>query len=256
MPSHRRPHPAADRVNRMGQNWRRISDMAGLELLESPRAAAVSGPLAETSVLQQPSADDGSALGGPALGSEAAGAEVTALLQRWGAGDATALDALLPLVYADLRGIARRELYGHRGHDTLQPTALVNDVFVRLLGSDRPQCLGSRAHLFNTAARIMRQLLVDRARRAACDKHGGAWKRDDFACALDLPIPECTVLPELDAALDELARLDERMAKVVELRYFTGLSVAEVARLLEVEERTVYRDWAAARAWLRDRLSE
>lgn len=191
----------------------------------------------------------------PASGSEGGDADVTVLLQRWGAGDADALDALLPLVYADLRALARRELHGHRGHDTLQPTALVNDVFLRLLGGERPQCLHSRAHLFNTAARIMRQLLVDRARRAATDKHGGAWKRDDFACALDLPIPEYTQLPELDAALDELARLDARMAKVVELRYFTGLSVAEVARLLELEERTVYRDWAAARAWLRDRLS-
>lgn len=185
-----------------------------------------------------------------------ADAEATVLLQRWGAGDAQALESLIPLVYADLRGIARRELHGHRGHDTLQPTALVNDVFLRLLGSETPQRLTSRVHLFNTAARIMRQLLVDRARRAASEKHGGAWKRDDFTRALDLPIPEQTLLPELDAALDELARLDERMAKVVELRYFTGLSVAEVARLMDVDERTVYRDWAAARAWLRDRLGE
>lgn len=183
-------------------------------------------------------------------------ADATVLLRRWSDGDTDALDALLPLVYADLRGIARRELHGHRGHDTLQPTALVNDVFLRLLGSEQPQKLTSRAHLFNTAARIMRQLLVDRARRAASEKHGGAWKRDDFTRALDLPIPDQTQLPELDAALDELAKLDERMAKVVELRYFTGLSVAEVAALLGVEERTVYRDWAAARAWLRDRLAE
>ena len=182
-------------------------------------------------------------------------ADATQLLQRWSAGDAQALDALLPMVYAELRGIARRELHGHRGHDTLQPTALVNDVFVRLLGRDAPQQLTSRAHLFNTAARIMRQLLVDRARRAASEKHGGEWKRDDFTRALDLPIPDDTRLPELDAALVDLSKIDERMAQVVELRYFTGLSVAEVATLLGVEERTVYRDWAAARAWLRDRLA-
>lgn len=182
--------------------------------------------------------------------------DTTVLLRRWGEGDGDALEALLPHVYADLRGIARRELHGHRGHDTLQPTALVNDVFVRLLGGDAAQRLTSRAHLFNTAARIMRQLLVDRARRAASEKHGGAWKRDDFTRALDLPIPESTRLPELDAALDELARLDARMAKVVELRYFAGLSVAEVAVLLEVDERTIYRDWAAARAWLHDRLAD
>ncbi|GAB2511377.1 ECF-type sigma factor [Lysobacter humi (ex Lee et al. 2017)] len=182
--------------------------------------------------------------------------DTTVLLRRWGEGDGAALEALLPHVYADLRGIARRELHGHRGHDTLQPTALVNDVFVRLLGGDAAQRLTSRAHLFNTAARIMRQLLVDRARRAASEKHGGGWKRDDFTRALDLPIPESSRLPELDAALDELARLDARMAKVVELRYFTGLSVSEVAVLLEVDERTIYRDWAAARAWLHDRLAD
>ena len=180
--------------------------------------------------------------------------EATVLVQRWSAGDGKALEQLLPLVYADLRAMARRELHGHRGHETLQPTALVNDVFVRLLGSEQAQ-LQSRAHLFNAAARIMRQLLVDRARKAASEKHGGLWRRDDFTQALNLPIPDETHLPELDAALSELAKIDERMAKVVELRYFVGLSVAEVAQLLEVEERTIYRDWAAARAWLRDRLS-
>lgn len=181
--------------------------------------------------------------------------DATILVQRWSAGDGAALEALLPLVYADLRTIARRELHAHRGHDTLQPTALVNDVFIRLLGGEQPQ-LASRAHFFNMAARIMRQLLVDRARRAATDKHGSAWRRDDFTLALNLPIPENSHLPELDEALSELAQLDERMAKVVELRYFIGLSVAEVAMLLDVEERTVYRDWAAARAWLRDRLGD
>lgn len=181
-------------------------------------------------------------------------ARAEALLSRWQAGEARALDELLPLVYADLRAMARRELRDHRGHDTLQATALVNDVFLRLLGSAPP--LHSRAHLFNTAARVMRQLLVDRARRAASDKHGGGWRRDEFDRALDLPIPEHTRLPDLDDALRGLAQLDERMAQVVELRYFTGLSAAETARVLGVDERTVYRDWAAARAWLRDRLQD
>lgn len=184
------------------------------------------------------------------------GDDATVLVQRWSAGDAQALDQLLPMVYSELRAIANRELRGHRGHDTLQPTALVNDVFLRLLGAEQPQQLHSRAHLFNTAARIMRQLLVDRARKAASDKHGGQWRRDDFTQALNLPIPDDTRLPELDDALRELATIDERMAKVVELRYFVGLSVAEVASLLDVEERTIYRDWAAARAWLRERLED
>ncbi len=182
--------------------------------------------------------------------------QVTQLVQRWSEGDATALDRLLPMVYADLRGIARRELYGHRGHDTLQPTALVNDVLLKLIDRERPQALHSRAHLLHTAARMMRQMLVDRARSAASDKHGGGLLRDDFTRALELPIPDNTQLPELDKALDALAQLDERMAKVVELRYFVGLSVAEVANVLELDERTVYRDWASARAWLRERLQD
>jgi RNA polymerase sigma factor (TIGR02999 family) len=183
----------------------------------------------------------------------AGGDDPTVLLQRWSAGDAQALDRLLPLVYADLRRIAARELAGHRGHETLQPTALVHDVFVRLLGKE-PPAIASRDHLFHLAARVMRQLLVDRARKSASEKHGGLFRRSDFAEALELPIPDDTRLPDLDDALTALAALDERMARVVELRYFVGLSVPQVAQLLEVEERTVYRDWAAARAWLRERL--
>lgn len=182
--------------------------------------------------------------------------QVTRLVQRWSEGDASALERLLPMVYADLRAIARRELHGHRGHDTLQPTALVNDVLLKLIDRERPQALLGRAHLFHTAARMMRQMLVDRARSAASDKHGGGLLRDDFTRALELPIPEDTRLPELDKALDALARLDERMARVVELRCFVGLSVAEVANVLELDERTVYRDWASARAWLRERLQD
>ena len=182
--------------------------------------------------------------------------DITHLMQRWSAGDGGALDALLPKVYAELRRLARIQLGRQQGHDTRQATALVNDVLLKLIDRDVPQRLESRAHLYNTAARMMRQLLVDRARSANADKHGGGWLRDDFTRALDLPIPEQTRLPELDAALTELAALEPRMAQVVELRYFIGLSVAEVAAMLELEERTVYRDWAAARAWLKDRLGD
>lgn len=182
--------------------------------------------------------------------------EVTHLVQQWSAGETAALDRLLPMVYAELRRLARIQLGKQQGHDTLQATALVNDVLLKLMGREAPQALQSGAHLYNTAARMMRQMLVDRARSAAADKHGGGWLRDDFTRALDLPIPEQTRLPELDAALSELARLEPRMAQVVELRYFVGLSVAEVATMLELEERTVYRDWAAARAWLKDRMCD
>ena len=173
----------------------------------------------------------------------------TELLQRWRAGESDALDSLLPQVYGELRKLAASALGAHRGHETLQPTALLNEVFVRLLSAGKVD-LENRKHLFATAAKIMRQILVDRARRAASEKHGGDWQRESFVEAMRLPIPEHTDLDKLDAALDDLAQTHERMARVVELRYFVGLSVAEVASVLEVEERTVYRDWSLAKAWL------
>ncbi|MFO0042912.1 MAG: ECF-type sigma factor [Pseudomonadota bacterium] len=180
--------------------------------------------------------------------------EITGWLARWGEGDVAALDRVLPQVYDDLRRLAAHALRGPRDHDTLQPTALVHDVFVRLLGADAVD-LRSRRHLVPTAAKLMRQVLIDRARAARRDKRGGGeWQRVDFIEAMALPIEADTHLPSLDAALTALAALDLRMAQVVELRVFAGLEVAEVARLLEIDERTVYRDWAMARAWLRDRL--
>lgn len=179
---------------------------------------------------------------------------VTDLLSSWRAGDATALDALLPLVYAELRTLAASQLRG-QGHATLQPTALVHDVFVRLLGAQRID-ISSRKHLFTTAAKIMRQILIDRARAQSRDKRGGAHaQRVDFIEALALPLPEDSQLPALTEAIDALRALDARVADIVELRYFVGLSVAEIAVLLEIDERTVYRDWALARAWLKDFLS-
>lgn len=182
------------------------------------------------------------------------GDNVTQLLQRWQAGESTALDRLLPLVYADLRRIAAAQLRHKSGHTTLQTTALVHDVLLRLL--ERPGLqLHDSAHLFNAAARMMRQRLVSRLRASISDKHGGGWRRDDFAQALDLPIPEHTDLAELDHALGELEAAAPRMAQVVELRYFVGLEMAEIAASLGVTRRTVQRDWATAQAWLRSRLA-
>jgi RNA polymerase sigma factor (TIGR02999 family) len=182
--------------------------------------------------------------------------EVTQLLRRWHAGDAAALETLLPQVYGELRRLAASELRGHAHHDTLQPTALVNEVFARLLGAEKVD-LVSRKHLFTTAAKLMRQTLIDRARAQQREKRGGGhWHRVDYLEALALPIEENTDLPALDEALKALAELDPRMAQIVELRYFVGLEVSEVATLLEVDERTVYRDWAMARAWLRQRLQD
>jgi RNA polymerase sigma factor (TIGR02999 family) len=180
--------------------------------------------------------------------------DVTELVQRWAQGDQVALETLLPLVYVDLRRLAAQQLRANIGHDTLQPTALVNDLFVRLLGAQRLD-ITDRKHFFTTAAKLMRQVLVDRARAKARDKRGGEWQRVDMIEAAALPIDANTDLPALDDALRKLARLDPRVAEVVELRCFGGLEVSEVAALLSLDERTVYRDWAMARAWLRQQLA-
>lgn len=180
--------------------------------------------------------------------------EITQLLRRWHDGDVASLDALLPQVYDELRQLAAFTLRGHQHHDTLQPTALVNEVFARLLGAQRVD-IANRKHLFTTAAKLMRQTLIDRARAQLRDKRGGGqWQQVDWLEALALPIEADTNLPALDEALRALEALDPRMAQVVELRYFVGLEVSEVAALLEVDERTIYREWAMARAWLRQRL--
>ena len=178
---------------------------------------------------------------------------VSRLLQRWSAGDSAALERLLPMVYADLRRMASRELRVTPGHETLQTTALVHDVVLRLLGRP-PSAFESTAHLLNASARMMRHVLVDRARKSHTEKRGGYWLRDDFTEALELPIPDGTDMAMLDRALEDLESVKARMAKVVELRYFMGLEMEEVAVALEITERTAWRDWAAAREWLRDRL--
>jgi len=181
--------------------------------------------------------------------------DVTGLLAQWQAGDPAALDAVLAQVYDELRRLAAHELGGHQGHETLQPTALVHDVFVRLLGAAALD-ISNRKHLYTTAAKLMRQVLIDRARAKQRDKRGGGWLRVDLVEALSLPIEADVDVIDLDRALATLEQLDPRMANMVELRYFVGLEVSEVAALLEVDERTVYRDWAMARAWLRQRLAE
>jgi RNA polymerase sigma factor (TIGR02999 family) len=183
----------------------------------------------------------------------AANDSVTVFLRQWRDGDPHALERLLPFVYADLRRIAATALRATPGHATLQTTALVHDVLLRMLGRT-PMEFENTAHLLNASARMMRQVLVDRARKAATEKRGGHWLRDDFTEALDLPIPDGTDLAALDRALDDLESAHARMARVVELRYFVGLEVAEVAAALGIAERTARRDWIAAREWLRERL--
>ncbi|MGE4070476.1 MAG: ECF-type sigma factor [Lysobacterales bacterium] len=175
--------------------------------------------------------------------------DITAWLQQWQDGDQRALDRLLPWVYDELRRLAASQLRAHAGHATLQPTALVHDVFVRLLGAERLQ-ISSTRHLYTTASRVMRQILIDRARAQQRDKRGGQMQRVELIEAVGLPIEADTDLLDLDRSLSRLNELDARLAQIVELRFFVGLEVSEVAALLELDERTVYRDWALARAWL------
>jgi RNA polymerase sigma-70 factor (ECF subfamily) len=174
---------------------------------------------------------------------------VTDLLLAWGEGDRQALDRLVPLVYAELRRRARVQLSRERGSHTLQPTALVHETFLRLV-DQRDARWRNRAQFFAVSARLMRRILVDHARARAAAKRGG----DAVRVALDVA-DETATGPETDIlvlheTLERLASQDERQAHVVELRYFGGLSVEEVASVLEVSEITVKRDWAMARAWL------
>ncbi len=174
--------------------------------------------------------------------------EVTQLLQRVRAGDADARDRLFPLVYEELRQVARRALRRERPDHTMRPTELVHEAFLKLGSAEAPW--QDRAHFFGVAARAMRQILVDHARRRMAGKRGGgmvATTLEDVGAEEGLPPEEVLAL---DAALDRLEKLDPRLRALVEYRFFGGLSDKEIAELLQVSERTVNRDWAKARAWL------
>jgi RNA polymerase sigma factor (TIGR02999 family) len=176
--------------------------------------------------------------------------EVTRLLHAWGEGDVEARDRLVPFVYEELRRRAAQHLRHERRAHTLRPTDLVHDTFLRL----RSQNAGwqNREQFFGVASRLMRRILVDHARRRAAAKRAGGL-RVTLAGVPAAPPPDPDLL-DLDAALDELARLDERQVQLVELRYFGGLSIDEAARVLGVSSATVSREWAAAKAWLYARL--
>jgi RNA polymerase sigma factor (TIGR02999 family) len=177
---------------------------------------------------------------------------VTGLLRAWRAGDGAALERLTPLVYDELRRIARRSLRRERAGHSLQATALVHEAYLRLVGAQAVEWQ-DRAHFFAMAARLMRRVLVDHARARARDKRGGGVT----ALALDeahAPIDQGRGLLALDDALHGLTALDPRRGRVVELRCFGGLSVAETAAVLGVSADTVMRDWKLARAWLRREL--
>jgi RNA polymerase sigma factor (TIGR02999 family) len=182
-----------------------------------------------------------------------AGGEVTLLLAQVRAGEEGALDRLYPLIYSELRRSAAALLRRERNAFSVQPTELVHDALIRLLGS-APD-MESRSHFLGLAARAMRQVLVDRARRRQALKRGGAWERTtlgDVASAAGVSPEE---LIALDDALARLGAQEPRLRDVVQYRYFGGLSDQEIAAALGVTERTVQRDWQRARAWLHAELS-
>ncbi len=179
--------------------------------------------------------------------------DLTGLLIEWGQGDKAALDRLTPLVYDEIRRIAHRYVQRERDGQTLETTALVNEAYLRLAGSANIDWQ-NRAHFYAVTAQVMRRILIDHARRRHYLKHGGETQRVAFEDATKEPAlmsqPRAAELLALDEALAELATLDPRKGRVVELRYFGGLSLEETAAVLEVSVMTVRRDWRAAKAWL------
>ena len=179
--------------------------------------------------------------------------DVTALLLDWGEGDDAALARLMPLVEAELRRIAGRHMRREAAGHTLQPTALVSELYLKLVDQRRVQWQ-SRAHFYGSAANIMRRILVDHARARDAAKRG----KGDKPLALDR-VPEVPATPDvdlivLDDALTSLAEVDERQSRIVELRYFTGLRHREIGEVLGISERTVRREWRTARLWLHQEM--
>ena len=180
--------------------------------------------------------------------------DITQLLLQWGGGDASALDELMPVVYAELRRIARRFMRRQSPNNTLQTTDLVNEAYLRLIDSSRVNWQG-RTHFFAVSAQLMRRILVDAARRRNSQKRGGGQVRVTLDDRLDIAEADGTDVVALDEALKRLAELNPRHGQIVELRYFGGLTEDQVADLLSISPRTVRRDWSLAKAWLYRELS-
>jgi RNA polymerase sigma factor (TIGR02999 family) len=185
-----------------------------------------------------------------ALPERAAGGDITNLLHVWRGGDAGAFEQLIPLVYDELHRMALRYLAGERSHHSLQATGLVNEVCIRLLGWDQARW-ENRGHFFGVSAQMMRRVLVDIARRRRADRRGGGAAIRVALDDVEVPAPAMDLdLVAIDRALELLAIKDSRKARVIELRFFGGLSMEETAETLGVSLRTVHSDWAFARAWL------
>jgi RNA polymerase sigma factor (TIGR02999 family) len=186
--------------------------------------------------------------------SEPSSQEVTHLLLAWGNGDQAALDKLMPLVYDDLRRLAKRYMRGQRAGHTLQTTALVNEAYLRLIDSNRVNW-HDRTHFFAISAGLIRRVLIDFARAKNSLKRGGDHIKITLNEQIEVPFEKETDLVALDEALQNLAKLSLRQSQIVELRYFGGLNEEEIAETLKISARTVRRDWNVARAWLFRELS-
>lgn len=176
-------------------------------------------------------------------------ADVTQLLLEWRNGDQSALNRLMPLVYEELRRLARQSLRRERAGHTIQTTTLVHEAYLRLIDADRVPWQ-NRAHFFAIAAKLMRRVLVDEARKRHFKKRGSEFTRISLDDAMVMSVERCSELLALDEALDRLARFAARKSEVVELRFFGGLSIEETAAALNVSSDIVKREWRTAKLWL------
>jgi RNA polymerase sigma-70 factor, ECF subfamily len=183
--------------------------------------------------------------------------EVTELLTRFRAGDREAESRLIPLIYGELRRLAAAYLNRNRerADHTLQPSALVHETFLRIIGQNQPPWQ-SRAHFFGVAARLMRQILVDHARQHGSLKRGGSHLKLQLGEVLVFSKEKSAELLALDQALDRLAKQDKRQSQIVEMKFFAGLSTEDIAEVLKLSPRTVKREWTVARAWLHQEIAQ
>ena len=180
---------------------------------------------------------------------------VTEWLVRWRGGDAQAIDALLPLVYDELRGLARHHLQAENASLTLQPTEVVHEVYMKLTAKDHPDWK-NRAHFFAVAALVMPRILIDHARRKGTDRRGGDWVRVSVDQDGLLSPRRATELLAIDQLLGSLSAFDERKSRVVELRFFAGMTIRETAEVMGIAPMTVVREWRLARAWMVSKLKQ
>ena len=180
---------------------------------------------------------------------------VTRLLLEWGDGNQQALEALVPLIYKELRNLAHNFLYRERPGHTLQTTALVHEAYLKLIDQNDARWQ-NRAHFFAIAAQAMRRILIDSARKHAAAKRGGPQEELSLDEVADIALEPDSNLLKLDEALNELAKIDPRQSRIVELRYFGGLTIEETAEVISVSPATVKREWMMARAWLHQEITE